>query len=265
MPPKTPANSGRRASPEQSIDALRETNAALVERNSRLVERVSKYDDKFEATSRDLRHAKEEIKRLQAALSEANGAKGTLEMACKQLRYEKESLKNDLKGVKASYESLKLKYDAIPEERKNPMTTPLPDRPKRTAGTASATSGGSGASSRPQLESERGRARRQADNDRLNARFETHRRPPPSNRSSYIEGFGSSRRRSGSAAAPTSRFMYESVAHTRLDDPMVTPRETVAFSTPRRIPSRSGYHSGGSSAVMSDDYEDGDYHIRPIR
>lgn len=261
--------------PEQSIDSLKESNATLAaecesyrQRNGRLQDKVDKYDEKLDAVNRDLRHskndlkhAKDEIKRLLAELHITSGAKETLEKACKQLRYEKETAENAHTRLKASYENLRMKYDAIPEERRNPMTAP-----KRT-GTASATSGGSGGSSRAQQESERGRAaRRQAEKERLGARFETTKRPPPSggNRSSYIEGFGSSRRRSGSAAAPTTRVMYD-VAHTRhYDDPIVTPRESVAFSTPRRIPSNGGYHSGGSSTVISDEYDDGDYHIHPI-
>ncbi|KAK0387959.1 hypothetical protein NLU13_4203 [Sarocladium strictum] len=292
MPQKTPANSSRRA----TSDTLEKTNASLLadcdryrqrnerlqdkvakfeDKNSKQEDKISKYEDKLDAANRELRHAKDEIKRLMAEIQLTTGQKDTLEKACKQLRYEKETMDNMYTSLKASYENLMMKYDAIPEERRNPMTAAaLPERSKRSA-TASATSGGSGASSRAQQDSDRGRSRR-ADKERLGARFETTatptssttKRPPlaSANRSSFIEGYGSSRRRSGSAAAPLSRgVMYESAVHTgRFEDPVVSPREAVAFSTvPRRVPSNGGYHSG-SSGLLDDDYEDGDYHIRTI-
>lgn len=265
------------ATSEQSTDSLKESNASLIDecdryrrRNERLLDKLSekeekltKYEEKLENANRDLRHAKEEIKRLRAELTSVAATKETIEQGYRQLRYEKDTVDNNLIRLQASYDSLQLKYDAIPEERKNPMTTPMPERPKRSPGGASsATSGGSGgSSSRTQQESDRGR-RRQAEKERLGARFESTRRPPPSagNRSSYIEGFGSRRR-----SMSSSRAVYGDVAQTRFDEPLTSPRDSVTFSTvPRRIPSSNGYQSGGSSAAVDDDYEDGNYHLRPI-
>lgn len=299
MPQKTPANSSRRASPgsynpentisqylllsadysrttEQSIETLKETNAALAvdrdryrQRNEKLQDKLYTSEQKLDTADRNLRNAKEEIKRLVAELNIVVKEKDTLEKGFKQVSFEKETIMNKFIRLEASFDNLKLKYDAIPEERRNPMATALPERPQRTATSTSASSGGSAGSSRAQhQEVERGR-RRQADKDRLATRFETHKRPPLAgnngNRNSYIEGYGP-RRRSGSAAAPSSRTVYDNVIHTgRFDEPLVSPRDAVAFSqVPRSMAGSGGYRSGGSSAVYDDYEEDGDYHIRPI-
>lgn len=278
MPQKTPANSSRRASPEQSIETLKETNAALAVDRDRYRQRNEKLQDKLYASEKDLdtaernlRNAKDEIKRLVAELNIVAKEKDTLEKGFKQVSFEKDTITNKFIRLEASFDNLKLKYDAIPEERRNPMTTALPERPQRTATSTSASSGGSGGSSRAQHpEVERGRRRQaQADKERLATRFETNKRPPlagnNANRNSYIEGYGS-RRRSGSAAAPSSRTAYDNVIHTgRFDEPLVSPRDAVAFSqVPRSMAGSGGYRSGGSSAVYDDYEEDGDYHIRPI-
>jgi hypothetical protein len=299
MPQKTPANSSRRASPgsyisrntisqyllssanysraiEQSIETLKETNAALAvdrdryrQRNEKLQDKLYASEQKFESADRNLRNAKEEIKRLVAELNIIVKEKDTLEKGFKQVSFEKETMTKKFIRLEASFDNLKLKYDAIPEERRNPMTAALPERPHRTATSTSTSSGGSGGSSRAH-EAERGR-QRQADKERLATRFETTRRPPltgnnGNRNSSYIEGYGP-RRRSGSAAAPSSRVVYDNVTHTgRLDEPLVSPRDAIAFSqVPRSMAGSGGYRSGGSSAVYDDYEEDGDYHIRPVQ
>lgn len=232
------------------------------------------------------------MKSLVEKLAKAKSDAETYKNACKQLEFEKDQLKfekDDTKNayikLRASYDSLKLKYEAIPQEerKRNPMVSAIPDRTKRppTASSSSSNSNGGGSMSSwaRQQEAERlERARREAEDARLNARFErsdrsglsrtnsTTRRPTTNGhhrRDSFIEGFGP-RKPSGSAA----RVAFDDVAHTsRYDEPVLTPREShVVYSQmPRTVPSSVGHHSGGSSAIIDDDFEDGDYHARPVR
>lgn len=292
MPQKTPANStSRRAQhDEQSVEQIKADR-------DHYHKVCQKAQEKLDAAHQATRDTRAENKRLQEQAAKDKDEIEKLRKAFKQIKYENEQIEYDSKrmekkyvGLQASYDNLLLKYKAIPEERSNPMVAALPERTRRSPASASSGSNSgvpppsmSSAARAQQEEAERGR-RRQADKDRLGARFDSaatttingggnKKRPPlthdnNNNRHSYIEGFGRSRPRSGSAAAPSSRDMFHHAVQTgRYAEPLTSAREAVVFSTvPRRMPSRSGYGSGGSSTAVFDDYdEDGDYHLLPIR